>query len=178
MQAAPTVAALLTLAAGVMLLVSGATPTDAERFGWLMSWAPLVLIEVSHFASSLVGLALVLIAFGLKRRLDAAWGDIRVTSGAYMQPKLNGKPYIASPGSTAAPPCMANPFATPQYGNPVGFTCTDNAGQFGFRSLHPGGGNFAFADGSVKFIKDSMNLSVYRALATRDMGEAISSDAL
>jgi len=74
MQAAPTVAALLTLAAGVMLLVSGATPTDPERFGWLMSWAPLVLIEVSHFASSLVGLALVLIAFGLKRRLDAAWG--------------------------------------------------------------------------------------------------------
>jgi phosphatidylglycerol lysyltransferase len=74
MQAAPTVAALLTLAAGVMLLVSSTTPTDPERFGWLMSWAPLVLIEVSHFLSSLVGLAMVLTAFGLKRRLDAAWG--------------------------------------------------------------------------------------------------------
>ena len=74
MQAAPTAAAVLSLAAGVMLLVSGATPSDPERFGWLMSWAPLFLIEIAHFLSSLVGLALVLTAFGLKRRLDAAWG--------------------------------------------------------------------------------------------------------
>ncbi len=74
LQAAPTVAALLTLASGVMLLVSGATPSDPARFGWLMSRAPLALIEVSHFLSSILGLALVLTAFGLKRRLDAAWG--------------------------------------------------------------------------------------------------------
>ena len=56
-----------------MLLVSGATPSDPDRFGWLMSWAPLPLIEVSHFLSSILGLALVLVAFGLKQRLDAAW---------------------------------------------------------------------------------------------------------
>ncbi len=73
MQAAPTVLALATLASGVMLLVSGATPSDPERFGWLMSWAPMPLIEISHFLSSILGLALVLVAFGLKRRLDAAW---------------------------------------------------------------------------------------------------------
>ena len=72
-QAAPTMLALATLAAGVMLLVSGATPSDPERFGWLMGWAPMPLIEISHFLSSLLGLALVLVAFGLKRRLDAAW---------------------------------------------------------------------------------------------------------
>lgn len=72
-SAAPTMLALATLAAGVMLLVSGATPSDPERFGWLMSWAPMPLIEISHFLSSILGLALVLIAFGLKRRLDAAW---------------------------------------------------------------------------------------------------------
>jgi lysylphosphatidylglycerol synthetase-like protein (DUF2156 family) len=74
LAAAPTPAALLTAAAGVMLLVSGATPSDPERFAWLMGWAPLPLIEVSHFVSSILGLALVLTAFGLKRRLDAAWG--------------------------------------------------------------------------------------------------------
>ena len=73
MQAAPTICALLTLAGGVMLLVSGATPSDPDRFGWLMSWAPLPMIEVSHFLSSILGLALVLVAFGLKQRLDAAW---------------------------------------------------------------------------------------------------------
>ncbi len=73
LQAAPTICALLTLGAGVMLLVSGATPSDPDRFGWLMSWAPLPLIEVSHFLSSILGLALVLVAFGLRQRLDAAW---------------------------------------------------------------------------------------------------------
>jgi phosphatidylglycerol lysyltransferase len=65
-----------------MLLVSGATPTDPERFGWLMSWAPMPLIEISHFLSSILGLALVLVAFGLKRRLDAAWGASIAISAA------------------------------------------------------------------------------------------------
>jgi phosphatidylglycerol lysyltransferase len=73
-QIAPGLAALLTAAAGVMLLVSGATPSDPVRFAWLMSWAPVLLIEVSHFVSSILGLALVLTAFGLSRRLGAAWG--------------------------------------------------------------------------------------------------------
>ena len=72
-NAAPNTAALLTLGAGVMLLVSGATPSDPSRLGWLMGWAPMALIELSHFLSSVLGLALVLAAFGLKRRLDAAW---------------------------------------------------------------------------------------------------------
>jgi phosphatidylglycerol lysyltransferase len=73
-QVAPGLGALMTAAAGVMLLVSGATPSDPARFAWLMSWAPLPLIEVSHFVSSILGLALVLTAFGLSRRLSAAWG--------------------------------------------------------------------------------------------------------
>ena len=35
-----------------------------------------------------------------------------------------------------------------------------------FRSRHPGGVHFALADGSVRFISDSMSLFHYRALAT------------
>jgi lysylphosphatidylglycerol synthetase-like protein (DUF2156 family) len=70
---APTLTALLTLGAGVMLLASGATPGDPERLRWLADHAPLPVIEVSHFVSSIVGLMLVLVAFGLRQRLDAAW---------------------------------------------------------------------------------------------------------
>ncbi|WP_435016171.1 DUF1559 domain-containing protein [Tundrisphaera sp. TA3] len=45
------------------------------------------------------------------------------------------------------------------------------------RSYHPGGVNTAFADGSVKFIKSTINLLTWRALGTRAGGEIISADA-
>jgi prepilin-type processing-associated H-X9-DG protein len=44
-------------------------------------------------------------------------------------------------------------------------------------SYHPGGANFAFADGSVRFIKDSVNMLTYESLGTRAAGEVISSDS-
>ena len=62
-------------------------------------------------------------------------------------------------------------------------------GQYGFRSQHPGGANFLFADGSVHFLKETIdmgnpvysstlaNKGVYRNLSTRAGGEVISSDA-
>ena len=45
-----------------------------------------------------------------------------------------------------------------------------------FYSRHPGGVNFLFADGHVAFLKTTMNYQVFRALATRAGGEAISGD--
>jgi len=48
---------------------------------------------------------------------------------------------------------------------------------YSFRSQHPGGGNFAMCDGSVKFIKSSISMPVYQGLSTRAVGEVISSDA-
>jgi phosphatidylglycerol lysyltransferase len=74
LEFAPALGAMLVAIAGVMLLASGATPSDPERFRWLAQYAPLPLIEISHFLSSILGLILVLLAFGLRRRLDAAWG--------------------------------------------------------------------------------------------------------
>jgi len=74
LEIGPILGMVFALAAGVMLLVSGATPSDPERFRWLVQVAPRALIEISHFISSILGLLLVLLAFGLRRRLDAAWG--------------------------------------------------------------------------------------------------------
>jgi len=45
-------------------------------------------------------------------------------------------------------------------------------------SNHPGGVNVVNCDGSVRFIKDSINMQTWWALGTRDGGEVISSDAL
>ncbi len=53
----------------------------------------------------------------------------------------------------------------------------DPAGEVNqFFGEHPGGVNFLFADGSVRFLKTSMNYPTFRALATRAGGEAISGD--
>jgi prepilin-type N-terminal cleavage/methylation domain-containing protein/prepilin-type processing-associated H-X9-DG protein len=46
-----------------------------------------------------------------------------------------------------------------------------------FYSPHPLGGNFLFADGSVRFVRDTVDLAVLRALCTRDLGEVVGSDA-
>jgi prepilin-type N-terminal cleavage/methylation domain-containing protein/prepilin-type processing-associated H-X9-DG protein len=44
-------------------------------------------------------------------------------------------------------------------------------------SNHPGGCNFAFSDGSVRFIKDSVNMLTYESLGTKAGGEVISADS-
>ncbi len=44
-------------------------------------------------------------------------------------------------------------------------------------SRHPGGVNTCFGDGSVKFVKDAVNLQVWRALGTRNGGEVLSADS-
>ncbi|QEH37023.1 Type II secretion system protein G precursor [Aquisphaera giovannonii] len=46
----------------------------------------------------------------------------------------------------------------------------------GFGSRHPGGSNFAFGDGSIRFIKSSISPGVYRHLANRSDGEVVDSD--
>jgi prepilin-type processing-associated H-X9-DG protein len=50
---------------------------------------------------------------------------------------------------------------------------TDWRNNYGFMSRHTGGASFALADGSVKFISQSIDLGVYRALATIQGGEVI-----
>ena len=64
------------------------------------------------------------------------------------------------------------------HANPINsHTCAINGaltyGAWVARSLHPGGGNVVFADGHVKFIKDSVDLQVWRALGSRAGGEIV-----
>jgi prepilin-type processing-associated H-X9-DG protein len=43
-----------------------------------------------------------------------------------------------------------------------------------FGSFHPGGVNFAYGDGSVKFLNDSLDVNAYLALGSRNGGETVS----
>ena len=51
---------------------------------------------------------------------------------------------------------------------------TDWENNYSFFSRHAGGGIFAMADGSTKFVNDTIDLNVYRGLATISSGETVS----
>jgi prepilin-type processing-associated H-X9-DG protein len=81
---------------------------------------------------------------------------------------------------------LFNHFQTPndkQYrGNGCRFGCRDNCGMdasftMPASSWHPGGVNTLFADGSVRFIKDSIDRMTWWKLGTRAGSEVVSADA-
>jgi prepilin-type processing-associated H-X9-DG protein len=88
------------------------------------------------------------ILFGEKKLLPA--GDLGWASGTNASLRNGGTPLNQMPPL----PSAANP-------DPVG----------GFSSYHPGGANFAFADGHVAFVKASRNGKLYANLFNRHDGE-------
>ncbi|MFL5539088.1 MAG: bifunctional lysylphosphatidylglycerol flippase/synthetase MprF [Longimicrobiaceae bacterium] len=69
----PQVLAMTSFVAGMILLISGATPGEPERLAWLHRHLPLGVTELAHLLGSMVGVALLLAARGLQMRLAAGW---------------------------------------------------------------------------------------------------------
>jgi phosphatidylglycerol lysyltransferase len=69
----PQALSATTFIAGLILLVSGATPSAHQRQLALEPFIPLGVIELSHIAANLAGAGLVVLAWAIRRRLDAAW---------------------------------------------------------------------------------------------------------
>lgn len=65
--------AFTTFLAGVILLFSGATPSEAGRLALLRDFLPVSILQISHFLGSLAGAWLLLLARGLQRRIDVAF---------------------------------------------------------------------------------------------------------
>jgi prepilin-type processing-associated H-X9-DG protein len=75
---------------------------------------------------------------------------------------------------------LFNTSVTPNWSYPScgGSCCPGGAHDWGYgvippRSLHPGGVNAALADGSVRFVTDSVDLLLFQRLGHRSDGEAI-----
>jgi phosphatidylglycerol lysyltransferase len=71
--ALPGVLGLLIFLAGVVMLVSAATPGVAARIRISAAFTPVAVLETSHFIDSLIGALLLFLAFGLNSRLRKAW---------------------------------------------------------------------------------------------------------
>lgn len=70
------------------------------------------------------------------------------------------------------------PFNSHEYVGPAdGPDYRERSGVASFRSQHPGGAQFTFADGSVRFLKETIEPGVYRALSTRAGGEVVGADS-
>src|SRR5262249_37240081 len=91
---APQLLAFTTFVGGAVLLFSGVTPTLPRRVHWLRMLVPLPIVEISHFFGSLAGAALLVLARGLQRRLDAAYHlTVIVLSGGIVLQLLKGGDY-------------------------------------------------------------------------------------
>ncbi len=79
-------------------------------------------------------------------------------------------------GTCAIPPNVGNKIGDPDIGFDTNAKIARWPTRYSFRSNHSGGLNFALADGSVRFVRDTIALQTYWALATRAGGEVIAND--
>jgi len=109
---------------------------------------------------------------------SALAGTTRPQGLASVAARINATIAVPEPPGTTSPNNDLNAWLfNPQY---------LNLGQFGFRSMHPGGAMFVFGDGSVRFIKSTIDMGspvfaqqkigVFRQISTLKGNEVISAD--
>jgi phosphatidylglycerol lysyltransferase len=69
----PRAFSITVFAAGVILLLSGATPAAPGRVELLDRLLPLPVVELSHLLASVTGVALLLLARAIQQRVDAGY---------------------------------------------------------------------------------------------------------
>lgn len=109
----PPVFAVAIFAGGVILLFSGATPGVPFRMEWLMRFMPLPILELSHFLGSVAGVLLLILSWGIYRRLDSAYMfSLIFLCGGVVLSLLKGLDYeeaiILSATALALWPCKAH----------------------------------------------------------------------
>lgn len=72
-QAAPQALGAVIFLMGAVLLISGATAELDSRLTVISHYMPLPMVEASHMLNSLTAVALLIVAHGLYRRLNAAY---------------------------------------------------------------------------------------------------------
>jgi prepilin-type N-terminal cleavage/methylation domain-containing protein/prepilin-type processing-associated H-X9-DG protein len=102
-----------------------------------------------------------------------SWWAYAANFSGYRTPNSSKADWMQSSGYCNAAPATTN-------GNRSNPPCQGGPNSqviIAARSRHPGGVNVGFCDGSVKFIKNSVNPLTFMALSSTQGGEVISSDA-
>ncbi len=83
-EVTPKLLAVFTMLAAALLLTSAALPVEPSRIELVGGAVPLPVIEAAHFLTGVLGAVLLVIAWGLWRRLAAAadWGLAALGAGA------------------------------------------------------------------------------------------------
>ncbi len=71
--AVPPILALVTFVGGAILLISGSLPPAENRSWWVFNLLPLPVLEFSHFLNSVIAVALMALAWAIRRRIDSAY---------------------------------------------------------------------------------------------------------
>jgi len=183
-------------ARGLFALVSANNDQPPDmRFGPVLPFR----IRLIHIADGLS--STIAIGEGAGGNLSYQVADINNPSQAATEPFVNGPALMeqawgaASLGDTSHPWYAGILGVTAQYGLPPdpldepmnrrpgtptivggdgsGYNAHGLDRVSGFRSMHPGGCNFLFADGHAQFVSQAIAPAVYRALSTYAGGEAV-----
>jgi len=100
----------------------------------------------------------------------------RVNGGGWVRPasdfSVDGSSYD---GASIPGPCAINCTNGEDFGNiPFPHPYYGSEGSSEAYAFHPGGANFAFGDGSVRLLSDTISIRDFARLVTRDGGEAMS----
>ncbi len=77
----PKLLAVLTFLSGIVLLSFGAIPGNPGNTAWLQRSIPVVVVKGSHLLASMLGVMTLILAWGLARKMRAAF---RITMGVLL----------------------------------------------------------------------------------------------
>lgn len=78
----PLLISILIFAAGIVLIISGSMPPLIYRIKILKDILPVFTIKISHFLGSITGAVLLILAYGIKKRLNGAYYTTIIFLGA------------------------------------------------------------------------------------------------